>query len=58
MNGCLALQDLIRTERLGHDRDRPGLRQITERQIPGMPPVNHLPAGGALIRPNEIPILG
>lgn len=58
LNGCLALQDLIRTERLGHDRDRPGLRHIDERQIPGMPPIHRLPAGGALIRPNEIPILG
>lgn len=58
LNGCLALQDLIRTERLGYERDRPGLRHLTERQIPGMPPIDHLPVGGALIRPNEIPILG
>ncbi len=58
LNGCLALQDLIRTERLGYERERPGLRRLTERQIPGMPPIDHLPMGGALIRPNEIPLLG
>lgn len=57
LNGCLALQDLVRTERLGHKRDRPGLRHLTERQIPGHPPINKVMAG-QLIRPNEIPILG
>jgi NADH-quinone oxidoreductase subunit B len=60
LNGCLALQDLIRTERLGHDRDRPGLRQITPRQIPGAPPLHdplHSLPNGGLIRPDQIPIL-
>lgn len=52
MNGCLELQKLIRTERFGKDRDRPGLRHIKPQQIPGMPP-----RPGSIIRPDEIPIL-
>lgn len=52
MNGCLELQKLIKTERFGKDRDRPGLRHIKPQQIPGMPP-----QPGSIIRPDEIPIL-
>jgi len=28
MHGCIELQNLIKTEKLGHKRDRPGLRQV------------------------------
>ena len=53
LNGCLELQKLIKTERFGKKRDRPGLRHISPQQIPGQPPQ----LAGQLIRPNEIPIL-
>ncbi|MCE7872025.1 NADH-quinone oxidoreductase subunit B [bacterium CPR1] len=29
LHGCLELQNLIKTEKLGHKRDRPGLRHLT-----------------------------
>ncbi len=52
MNGCIELQKLIKKERLGAKRQRPGLQQIVPQQIPGQPPMT-----GHLIRPDQIPIL-
>ncbi|MFN8613399.1 MAG: NADH-quinone oxidoreductase subunit B family protein [Vulcanimicrobiota bacterium] len=50
MNGCIALQDLIRHEKVGRKRDRPGLRHID--------PATNLPLlvrpDTGLIRPNQI----
>ncbi|MGE0488398.1 MAG: NADH-quinone oxidoreductase subunit B [Vulcanimicrobiota bacterium] len=53
LNGCIELQKLIKTEKFGKKRDRPGLRHIVPQQIPGQPPQ----LAGQLIRSNEIPIL-
>jgi NADH-quinone oxidoreductase subunit B len=51
MNGCIALQELIKTERLGEKRDRPGLRHID----PGTQlPLLQRPETPGLIRPNQI----
>jgi NADH-quinone oxidoreductase subunit B len=50
MNGCLALQDLIKLEKLGKKRDRPGLRHID--------PATQLPLlvrpDSGLVRPSQI----
>lgn len=50
LNGCIALQDLIKAEKLGKKRDRPGLRHID--------PSTQLPLlvrpDTGLIRPNQI----
>ena len=50
LNGCLALQDLIKAEKLGQKRDRPGLRHID--------PATQLPLlvrpDTGIIRPNQI----
>lgn len=50
MNGCLALQELIKLERLGKKRDRPGLRHID--------PATQMPLlvrpDSGLVRPSQI----
>lgn len=50
LNGCLALQDLVRAEKVGHRRDRPGLRHID--------PTTQMPLlvrpDTGLIRPSQI----
>lgn len=50
MNGCIALQDLIKMEKLGKKRDRPGLRHID--------PATQLPLlvrpDSGLVRPSQI----
>lgn len=56
LNGCLALQDLIRNQSSFKKRDRPGLRHIDE--ATGLPlltrPLESLGHTGQIIRPNEI----
>lgn len=54
INGCLELQKMIRQESILTPRDRPGLRNIKPRQIPGTPPHQH---SQSLIRPADIPII-
>jgi hypothetical protein len=56
LNGCLALQDLVRAQSSFKKRDRPGLRHIDE--ATGLPlltrPLDSLGHKGQIIRPNEI----
>ena len=56
MHGCLALQQMVKKERLGHKRDRPGLRHVdANSDLPLlMPSLEAVTNGGQIIRPSEI----
>lgn len=50
LNGCLALQDLIKAEKLGKKRDRPGLRHLDpQTQLPLL-----VRPDSGLVRPSQI----
>lgn len=52
LNGCLELQNLIRKEKLGYERDRPGLRRLKPRQVPGEPALY-----AKMLQQHQVPIL-